>query len=95
MADRILSAGKQGKCEQRFVIKFFTAERETPINIWRHLRQVHGVFTLSQTAVRNWVRRFNANPTDNCLDKPRCGGSRTACRPQVIQRIHRLVQQEA
>ncbi len=95
MAERILSAGKQGKCEQRFVIKFFTAQRETPINIWRHLRQVHKVFTLSQTAVRNWVCHFNADPTDNCLDKPSCGSPRTARKPQVIQRIHRLVQQDA
>lgn len=70
-------------------------ENESPINIWRRLRRIHGVHTLSQTAVHNWVRRFNANPTDSCLDRLRSGGPRTARKPTVIHKIQCLVQQDA
>ncbi len=92
--DKVLASGKQQKAEQRFIIKYFSAKGDTPIQIWRRLREVHGVHTLSQAAVRNWTRRFNMDPNANCLDKPRCGGPKTACRPRVIARVRRLVRED-
>ncbi len=91
MVHKILAAGKQAECEQRFVIKFFASQGDSPIAIWTRLRRLHGPQTLSQTAVRNWVRHFQDDPTASCLDKPRCRGPRTARSARNINRIRRLV----
>ncbi len=74
MGDRILRVGKQSRAEQRFVIKYFTAQDKTPANIWTRLRRVHGAQTLSHSAVRNWYLRFKRDPNASCLDRPCCGG---------------------
>ncbi len=89
--DKVLASGKQQKAEQRFVIKFFSARGDTPICIWWHLREVHGIHTLSQTVVWNWVWHFNADPNASCLDLPCCGGPRTARKPRTVARVRRLV----
>lgn len=88
---RILRSRKDGKSEQRFIIKYFTLADETPINIWTRLCRVHGAQTLSQTAVRNWYRRFKADPRASCLDQLRCGGPRTARNQRTIERVRRLI----
>ena len=88
---RILRSGKDGKSEQRFVIKYFTLADETPINIWTRLWRIHGAQTLSQTTVHNWYKRFKADPRASCLDQPRCGRLRTACNPHTIDHVRCLI----
>ncbi len=95
MGDRILRAGKQSRAEQRFVIKYFTAQDETPANIWTRLRRVHGAQTLSHSAVRNWYKRFHQDPNASCLDHPHCGGPAFARSHRMIKNVRRLVNQDA
>ena len=93
--ERVLKSGKQTKAEQRFVIKFFCAQGESPIQIWRRLRHIHGVHMLSQTAVRNWVRRFESDPQSSCLDRARSSGPRTARNPRVIRQVQCILSNDA
>ncbi len=95
MGDWILRAGKQSRAEQRFVIKYFTAQDETPANIWVRLRRVHGTQTLSHSAVHNWYLRFKNDPNASCLDCPCCGGPAFAWSRRTIDKIRRLVNQDA
>lgn len=94
MGDRILRAGKQSRTEQRFVIKYFTAQDEMPTNIWTQLRRVHGAQTLFHSAVRKWYLRFKHDPTASCLDHPHSGGPAFACSRRTINKIQRLVAQD-
>ncbi len=94
MGDRILRAGKQSRAEQRFVIKYFTAQDETPANIWTRLRRIHGAQTLSHSAVRNWYLCFKRDPNASCLDCPHCGGPAFARSRRTINKIWRLVAED-
>lgn len=94
MADRLLRAGKQGCAEQRFIIKFFTAQDETPANIWTRLRRVHGAQTLSHSTVRNWYKRFRQDPNASCLDRPRSRGPAFTRSCHTIEKVRRLVSQD-
>ncbi len=95
MAERIFKSGKQDKMTQRVVIKFFAAHDMRPIDIWWRLRRVHGVHTLCQASVRNWVRKFCEDPTLSCLDKPRSGCPRFMCCPRHIQQVERLIHEDS
>ncbi len=45
--------------------------------------------------MRNWCRKFQADPTLSCLDKQRPGGPRFARCQQKIQQISRLIHDDA
>lgn len=85
--ERIFWSGKQGKTDQRIVIKFMTAQNMRLIDIWWRLRRVHGVHTLCQASVRNWVRKFQANPQLSCLDKAHPGCPRFARMQRKINSV--------
>ena len=95
MGDRVLRTGKNGRAEQRFIIKFFASQGDTPIRIWTWLRAVHGVNTLLQQAVRNWTCRFREDPAASCLDKPRSSGPCTAWNAGTITKVRCLVTEDS
>ncbi len=70
----MLHSGTQAKAEQRFIIKLYTAQEKTPVNIWTCLLRIHGVHVLSQTAIRNWYKKFWSDPDASYLDRPRSRG---------------------
>ncbi len=87
----MFKSGRQKKTDQCIIIKYLNAQNVMPMRIWRDLCRVHGPLTLSQTAVRNWCRRFTVDPNASCLDQPRSGGPRFAHKQTNIERICRLV----
>ncbi len=92
--DRMLRTRTQAKAEQRFVIKFYTAQDETPVNIWICLQRIHGPHTLLQTTIRNWYKKFCSDPNASCLDRPQCGGLHFTCDQCTIAKVEHLVCQD-
>ncbi len=88
-------SGKQGKTDQRIMIKFMTVQNMRPIDIWWRLRHVHGTQTLCQVSVRNWVRKFEANPQLSCLDKAHPGCPRFAQTQRKINSVRRFLGEDA
>ncbi len=84
------------RLEQRATIKFLQKSGQTPIQIWRSLRNVYGGETLSKTQVRQWFGRFAAGDIQTSTkDLPRPGRPRLRLRQaaqvrNLLDQDHRL-----
>ncbi len=76
--------------EQHVNLKFLCKAGYKPVECWRHLRQVFGAETMSQTQVRVWHNRFHSGE-ESTADRPKSGHPQSVWTKPNTQLIQNLV----
>ena len=76
--------------EQRIVIKFLQKEGETAANVYRRLRKVYGIHSMSEPRVYEWFKRFRDGRT-SAENDVRCGRPATAVTEENIEKVNKLI----